>query len=62
MYPKIWVEMTAIAQAKTQVKRGTTRALNEVMDIIEGGHTNYYLRSIKLLKYFNYSTIINCPK
>ena len=36
MHPKIWVELTAIAQAKTQVKRGATRALNSAMDLIEG--------------------------
>ena len=35
-HPKIWVELTAIAQAKTQVKRGATRALNSAMDLIEG--------------------------
>ena len=47
MHPKIWVEMTAIAQAKTQVNRGAARALNEAMNIIEGANKNYYLKTIK---------------
>ena len=49
MHPKIWVEMTAIAQAKIQVKRkrGAARALNEAMNIIEGANKNYYLKTIK---------------
>ena len=40
MDPKIWVEMTAITQAKTLVKRGATWALNEAMDIIKGENTH----------------------
>jgi len=36
IHPKIWLEFKAIEQAKTQVLRGTTRALNSAMDLIEG--------------------------
>ena len=60
MHPKIWVEMTAIAQAKIQVKRkrGAARALNEAMDIIEGANTNFYLNTTKFWKIIENSIIL----
>ena len=35
-HSKIWVEVVAIVNAKAQVKRGTDRVHNEVMNLIKG--------------------------
>ena len=61
MHPKIWVELTAIAQAKSQVKRGATRALNSAMDFIEGEiNVKIYIgikMNVKFFQLFNHLTL-----
>ena len=63
MHTKIWVELTAIAQAKTQMKRGATRALNSAMDLIEGKiNVEIYIdieMNVKFFQLFNRLTLSN---